>query len=133
MPICEQVYRVDVEDRRQPAEAEGHDTGRERVAGRPLANARPVHLLAQSAGTRVLSLDAVGEALGVLEHLRGTHGVELELQHFDWGADKFLNEGVTLPEGALVRVLEQAPDGWRVRASGLPAGWVAPDRIVPLD
>jgi tetratricopeptide (TPR) repeat protein len=38
-----------------------------------------------------------------------------------------------LPEGALVRVLERAPDGWRVRASGLPAGWVAPDRIVPLD
>ena len=38
-----------------------------------------------------------------------------------------------LPEGAFVRVLERAPDGWRVRASGLPAGWVAPDRIVPLD
>ncbi len=38
-----------------------------------------------------------------------------------------------LPEGALVRVLERAPDGWRVRASGLPAGWVASDRIVPLD
>ncbi|MGB8507215.1 MAG: 3-isopropylmalate dehydrogenase [Pyrinomonadaceae bacterium] len=41
------------------------------------------------------------EAVRVLEHLRETHGVELELQHFDWGADKFLNEGVTLPEGAL--------------------------------
>lgn len=38
-----------------------------------------------------------------------------------------------LPEGALVRVLERAPGGWRVRAGGLPAGWVAPDRIVPLD
>ena len=38
-----------------------------------------------------------------------------------------------LPEGALVDVLEIAPDGWRVRAAGLPAGWVAPDRIVPLD
>lgn len=38
-----------------------------------------------------------------------------------------------LPEGALVRVLERAPDGWRVRASGLPAGWVAPEKIVPLD
>jgi hypothetical protein len=37
-----------------------------------------------------------------------------------------------LPEGALVRVLERAPAGWRAGASGLPAGGVAPDRIVPL-
>ena len=43
-------------------------------------------------------------------------------------------EGIAqLPEGALVRVLEREPEGWRVRAAGLPAGWVAPDRIVPLD
>jgi 3-isopropylmalate dehydrogenase len=41
------------------------------------------------------------EAVGVLEHLRETHGVKLELTHFDWGADKFLSEGVSLPEGAL--------------------------------
>lgn len=41
------------------------------------------------------------EAVGVLERLRETHGVELELKHFDWGADKFLSEGISLPEGAL--------------------------------
>src|SRR5215216_3054105 len=41
------------------------------------------------------------EAVRVLELLRATHGVELELQHFDWGADKFLSEGISLPEGAL--------------------------------
>lgn len=41
------------------------------------------------------------EAVHVLERLRETHGVELEFTHFDWGADKYLNEGVTLPEGAL--------------------------------
>ncbi|HEX8559006.1 MAG TPA: 3-isopropylmalate dehydrogenase [Pyrinomonadaceae bacterium] len=41
------------------------------------------------------------EAVGVLERLRETHGVRLELRRFDWGADKFLSEGVTLPEGAL--------------------------------
>src|ERR1051325_10705020 len=45
--------------------------------------------------------EVVAEAVRVLEDLRGKHGVELELTHFDWGADKFLNEGVTLPEGAL--------------------------------
>ncbi|MDT5271061.1 MAG: 3-isopropylmalate dehydrogenase [Acidobacteriota bacterium] len=45
--------------------------------------------------------EVIEEAVGVLERLSGTHGVRLELKHFDWGADKFLSEGVTLPEGAL--------------------------------
>jgi 3-isopropylmalate dehydrogenase len=45
--------------------------------------------------------EVIAEAVGVLERLRETHGVELELKHFDWGAEKFLKEGVTLPEGAL--------------------------------
>ena len=45
--------------------------------------------------------EVIHEAVGVLEHLRETHGVELELKHFDWSADKFLSEGVSLPEGAL--------------------------------
>src|SRR5688572_20895388 len=41
------------------------------------------------------------EAVRVLERLRETHGVELEFKDFDWGADKYLSEGVSLPEGAL--------------------------------
>jgi 3-isopropylmalate dehydrogenase len=45
--------------------------------------------------------EVIRESVALLEHLRGTHGVGLELTHFDWGADKFLSEGVTLPEGAL--------------------------------
>ncbi|HZG54345.1 MAG TPA: 3-isopropylmalate dehydrogenase [Pyrinomonadaceae bacterium] len=48
-----------------------------------------------------IGAEVTNESLGVLEHLRETHGVSIELQHFDWGADKFLREGVTLPEGAL--------------------------------
>ncbi|HZH90853.1 MAG TPA: 3-isopropylmalate dehydrogenase [Pyrinomonadaceae bacterium] len=48
-----------------------------------------------------IGTEVINEALGVLEQLRETHGVQVELQHFDWGADKFLREGVTLPEGAL--------------------------------
>ncbi|HYG10646.1 MAG TPA: 3-isopropylmalate dehydrogenase [Pyrinomonadaceae bacterium] len=48
-----------------------------------------------------IGTEVTQESLGVLEHLRETHGVSVELQHFDWGADKFLREGVTLPEGAL--------------------------------
>jgi 3-isopropylmalate dehydrogenase len=45
--------------------------------------------------------EVITEAVRVLEHLRGTHGVELELTHFDWGAEKFLSDGVSLPDGAL--------------------------------
>ncbi|HEX8649326.1 MAG TPA: 3-isopropylmalate dehydrogenase [Pyrinomonadaceae bacterium] len=45
--------------------------------------------------------EVIHEAVRVLEHLRETHGVELELTEFDWGADKFLSEGVSLPDGAL--------------------------------
>jgi 3-isopropylmalate dehydrogenase len=45
--------------------------------------------------------EVIEEAVRLLERLRETHGVELELKHFDWGADKFLKEGVSLPEGAL--------------------------------
>lgn len=41
------------------------------------------------------------EAVRVLQHLQQTKGLELQLVDFDWGAEKFLREGVTLPEGAL--------------------------------
>ncbi len=41
------------------------------------------------------------EAVRVLEHLRATHGLEFEFEHFDWGADRFLRDGVSLPDGAL--------------------------------
>ncbi len=45
--------------------------------------------------------EVIKEAVAVLEQLRETHGVGLEFTHFDWGADKYLSEGVSLPEGAL--------------------------------
>jgi 3-isopropylmalate dehydrogenase len=45
--------------------------------------------------------EVVREAVRVLERVRETHDVELELTHFDWGAEKFLREGVSLPGGAL--------------------------------
>jgi 3-isopropylmalate dehydrogenase len=45
--------------------------------------------------------EVVAEAVQLLEGLRHSHGVELEFEHFDWGADKYLREGVSLPEGAL--------------------------------
>jgi len=45
--------------------------------------------------------EVIREAVRVLERLRDTHGVELQMTHFDWGVDKFLREGVTLPAAAL--------------------------------
>jgi 3-isopropylmalate dehydrogenase len=45
--------------------------------------------------------EVIREAVRVLERVRETHGVELEFIHFDWGAEKFLQEGVSLPAGAL--------------------------------
>ncbi|HSE17530.1 MAG TPA: 3-isopropylmalate dehydrogenase [Pyrinomonadaceae bacterium] len=45
--------------------------------------------------------EVVREAVRVLHHLQQTRGLELELVDFDWGADKFLRDGVTLPTGAL--------------------------------
>jgi 3-isopropylmalate dehydrogenase len=45
--------------------------------------------------------EVLAEAVAALERVRETHGVELAPTHFDWGADKYLSEGVSLPDGAL--------------------------------
>ncbi|MDX6557348.1 MAG: hypothetical protein QOF72_397, partial [Blastocatellia bacterium] len=45
--------------------------------------------------------EVIDAALGVLARVRETHTVNPALTHFDWGAEKFLREGVTLPAGAL--------------------------------
>jgi 3-isopropylmalate dehydrogenase len=65
-----------------------------------MSGSREVKRVAVVAGDGI-GPEVTQEAVRVLEHVGETHGVELELQHFDWGADKFLRENVTLPEGAL--------------------------------
>src|SRR5215467_323669 len=45
--------------------------------------------------------EVLREAVRVLQHLQQTKGLELEFVDFDWGAEKFLREDVTLPAGAL--------------------------------
>ncbi|HLL74089.1 MAG TPA: 3-isopropylmalate dehydrogenase [Pyrinomonadaceae bacterium] len=50
--------------------------------------------------------EVVAEAVRLLEGLRHSHGVALEFEHFDWGADRYLREGVSLPEGALGMLAE---------------------------
>jgi len=45
--------------------------------------------------------EVIQQAVRVLERLQSTRDLKLEFTHFDWGADKFLSEGVSLPDGAL--------------------------------
>ncbi|HEX5966037.1 MAG TPA: 3-isopropylmalate dehydrogenase [Pyrinomonadaceae bacterium] len=45
--------------------------------------------------------EVLREAVRVIRHLQQTRGFEAELVDFDWSADKFLRDGVTLPDGAL--------------------------------
>ena len=63
--------------------------------------------------------EVVREAVRVLERLRDAHGVELEFTHFDWGAEKFLRESVSLPAGAL-EVLSNEFDAILAGAFGDP-------------
>ena len=51
--------------------------------------------------------EVIREAVKVLEQLRGSHNVDLELVDFDWGAERFLRDGVTLPEDALKMLSEE--------------------------
>lgn len=51
--------------------------------------------------------EVVRESVRVLDCVRESHDVELELVNFDWGADKFLKDGVSLPEGALQMLSEE--------------------------
>jgi 3-isopropylmalate dehydrogenase len=45
--------------------------------------------------------EVLREALRVLRYLNDAKALELEFVDFDWGAEKFLRDGVTLPPGAL--------------------------------
>ena len=45
--------------------------------------------------------EVIAQGIRVLEKVHQTHGIKLDLVHFDWGAEKFLRDGVTLPEGSL--------------------------------
>jgi 3-isopropylmalate dehydrogenase len=45
--------------------------------------------------------EVVREAVRVLKHLGQTRDLQLKFVDFDWGADKFLKDGITLPDGAL--------------------------------
>ena len=45
--------------------------------------------------------EVINEAVRTLEAARDIFGFELTLDRFDWGAEKYLSTGITMPEGAL--------------------------------
>ncbi|MCI0490409.1 MAG: 3-isopropylmalate dehydrogenase [Blastocatellia bacterium] len=45
--------------------------------------------------------EVISEAVRTLELASAIFSLELSFTHFDWGAEKYLQTGVTLPEGAL--------------------------------
>ncbi|HEU4511321.1 MAG TPA: 3-isopropylmalate dehydrogenase [Pyrinomonadaceae bacterium] len=51
--------------------------------------------------------EVVREAVRVLKHFQDAKRVELEFVDFDWGAEKFLRDGVTLPPGALEMLTDE--------------------------
>ncbi|MEW6731117.1 MAG: 3-isopropylmalate dehydrogenase [Acidobacteriota bacterium] len=48
-----------------------------------------------------IGVDVTREAVKVLERAQQVYDFKLVLVHFDWGAEKYLKEGVSMPAGAL--------------------------------
>ena len=67
----------------------------------------PTHRKSPPAAKRIavipgdgIGIEVIAEACKVLEGVAGASGKNLELTHFDWGADRYLRDGTTLPEDA---------------------------------
>lgn len=50
--------------------------------------------------------EVIREAVRVIRHLDRKSELQLELTNFDWGAEKFLNDGISLPPGGLELLTE---------------------------
>src|SRR5712691_10325491 len=66
-----------------------------------------------------IGVDGTAEATKVLHSVAGAAGRELELVEFDWGADRYLREGVSLPADA-EQMLREEFDAILVGALGDP-------------
>jgi 3-isopropylmalate dehydrogenase len=66
-----------------------------------------------------IGVDVTREAVKVLSRAQEVYGFKLELTHFDWSADKYLKEGISLPQGAL-DMLRKEYDAIYVGAFGDP-------------
>src|ERR1044072_1031912 len=48
-----------------------------------------------------IGTEVIAQAVRVLNRIEETHGASLEVVNFDWGADRFLRDGLPLPADAL--------------------------------
>ena len=51
--------------------------------------------------------EVIAQGIRVLEKVQQTHDIKLDVVPFDWGAEKFLRESVTLPEGSLEKLTNE--------------------------
>src|ERR1700682_980191 len=84
----------------------------------------PMRRGGRAARVAVIPGDGIGkevtpEALKVLNAVAAATGRPIEFVEFDWGADKYLREGVTLPDGA-VEMLRDEFDAILLGALGDP-------------
>ncbi len=66
-----------------------------------------------------IGIEVTREATALLEALKRRARLPVEVVEFDWGAEKYLREGVSLPSGAL-RMLEREFDAIFIGALGDP-------------
>ena len=66
-----------------------------------------------------IGIDVTAEATKLLRHLVSARNLPLEFVTFDWGAEKYLREAVSLPEGAL-ELLRREFDAIFIGALGDP-------------
>ncbi|MCH6560383.1 hypothetical protein IH799_08535, partial [candidate division KSB1 bacterium] len=45
-----------------------------------------------------IGIDVTHEAMKVLEVIQNTYNLPLDVKHFDYGADRYLKDGTTMPE-----------------------------------
>jgi 3-isopropylmalate dehydrogenase len=66
-----------------------------------------------------IGVEVIAEAVKALQAVADTGGRRIDTTHFDWGAEKYLATGVTLPPGAL-EMLPQGFDAILLGAMGDP-------------
>ncbi len=54
-----------------------------------------------------IGVEVTREAVRVLERVSDLYHLDLQLIQFDWGAEKYLKEGISLPDGALGMLSDQ--------------------------
>lgn len=68
-----------------------------------------------------IGTEVVPAAVSVLTHLASEQGIELELEHFDLGAERFLRDGTTMPPEVMER--------WRTEFAAVLLGALGDPRV----